>query len=159
MREIWTSSFFERPASRCATMKFSVMYPGKYAGSSELIVTHRHLSSIVLIAAALVLSRLATEKKGLSGLVETLPTYYTIKSKARLPTDFKKRLAKFEKNDAGRLLGPSRVDSRDGLRFDYDRGWLQIRSSNTEPIFRLIVETDDAALSQALSRKVMGHFK
>jgi phosphomannomutase len=51
------------------------------------------------------------------------------------------------------------VDRRDGLRFDFDRGWLQIRSSNTEPIFRLIVETDDAKLSRSLSKEVIGHFK
>ena len=112
-----------------------------------------------LIAAALVLSRLANQKVTLSGLVETLPTYYTIKSKAKLPIDFKERLSKFEKNIANRLLGRSKLDRRDGMRFDFDRGWLQIRSSNTEPIFRLIVETDDAELSRTLSQSVIGLFK
>ena len=128
-------------------------------GNGGVIYPSFHAGRDALIAAALVLSRLATEKKGLSGLVETLPTYYTIKSKARLPIDFKQRLSRFEKRIASGLIGRSRLDRRDGLRFDFDRGWLQIRSSNTEPIFRLIVETDDAKLSQALSKKVIGLFK
>ncbi|MCK4461301.1 MAG: phosphoglucosamine mutase, partial [candidate division Zixibacteria bacterium] len=128
-------------------------------GNGGVIYPSFHAGRDALIAAALVLSRLATEKKGLSGLVETLPTYYTIKSKARLPIDFKQRLSRFEKRIASGLIGQSRLDRRDGLRFDFDRGWLQIRSSNTEPIFRLMVETDDLTLSRTLSKQVIGHFK
>ncbi|MDH3890315.1 MAG: phosphoglucosamine mutase [candidate division Zixibacteria bacterium] len=128
-------------------------------GNGGVIFPSFHAGRDALIAAALVLSRLAEQKITLSGLVETLPTYYTIKSKAKLPIDFKQRLSRFEKNTASRLLGRSRLDRRDGLRFDFDRGWLQIRSSNTEPIFRLIVETDEAELSRSLSRSVIGLFK
>jgi len=128
-------------------------------GNGGVIYPRFHAGRDALIAAALVLSHLAATKMDLSDLVETLPIYYTIKSKARLPGDFKERLSRFEKNLAGRSIGRSRLDRRDGLRFDFGRGWLQIRSSNTEPIFRLIVETDDASLSRALSKEVMGCFK
>lgn len=128
-------------------------------GNGGVIFPGFHAGRDALIAAALVLSRLANQKITLSGLVETLPTYYTIKSKARIPIDFRERLSRFEQNIANRLLGRSRLDRRDGMRFDFDRGWIQIRSSNTEPIFRLIVETDDAELSRSLSRSVIGLFK
>ncbi len=128
-------------------------------GNGGVIFPGFHAGRDALIAAALVLSRLALQKITLSALVETLPTYYTIKSKARLPKDFKQRLSRFEKNLANRLIGRSRIDRRDGLRFDFDRGWLQIRSSNTEPIFRLIVETDDPSFSRLLSQSVIGLFK
>jgi len=128
-------------------------------GNGGVIYPSFHAGRDALVAAALVLSHLATAKMDFSGLVETLPIYYTIKSKARLPGDFQVRLSRFEKNLASRLIGRARLDRRDGLRFDFDRGWLQIRSSNTEPIFRLIVETDDASLSRALSKEVMGCFK
>lgn len=128
-------------------------------GNGGVIFPGFHAGRDALIAAALVLSRLAGQKISLSGLVETLPTYYTIKSKARIPIDFRERLSRFEQNIANRLLGRSRLDRRDGMRFDFDRGWLQIRSSNTEPILRLIVETDDAELSRSLSRSVIGLFK
>jgi phosphomannomutase len=128
-------------------------------GNGGVIFPGFHAGRDALIAAALVLSRLACLKISLSGLVETLPTYYTIKSKARIPIDFRERLSRFEQNIANRLLGRSRLDRRDGMRFDFDRGWLQIRSSNTEPVFRLVVETDDAELSRSLSRSVIRLFK
>ena len=123
-----------------------VIYPGFHAGRDALI------------AAALVLSALAEEKTSLSGLVGTLPKYYNIKSKALLPDDFTRRLKRFEKR-AEKLLGRTTVDRRDGLRFDFNKGWLQIRLSNTEPIFRLIVETSDNALTNRLLKDVMSYFK
>ncbi len=123
-----------------------VIYPAFHAGRDSLI------------AAALALSLLAEEKCTLSQLVETLPTYYTIKSKAKLPGNFAGKLRKLEKETKG-LLGKTSVDRRDGLRFDFDRGWVQVRSSNTEPIFRLIVETDDPNLTRRLTQQVMKIFK
>ena len=33
----------------------------------------------------------------------------------------------------------------DGIRLEYDEGWVNIRKSNTEPYLRLIVESDTAA--------------
>ncbi|MBU8933300.1 MAG: phosphoglucosamine mutase [candidate division Zixibacteria bacterium] len=127
-------------------------------GNGGVIYPSFHAGRDALIGAALVLSCLAEEKMSLSGLVETLPTYFTIKSKASFPADFKTRLAKFEKG-AAELLGSCRVDRRDGLRFDFTEGWAQVRSSNTEPIFRLIVETDDTKLTARLTRQILRYFK
>ncbi len=127
-------------------------------GNGGVIYPSFHAGRDALIAAALVLTSLAAAKTKLSGLVATLPKYYNIKTKARLGSGFSKRLQQFEKK-APELLGKTRIDRRDGLRFDFKQGWLQIRSSNTEPIFRLIVETEDARLTKDLSRRVMRFFK
>jgi phosphomannomutase len=123
-----------------------VIYPGFHAGRDSLI------------AAALVLSALASASDSLSSLVETFGRYYTKKAKGDMPSDFDKRLARFEKG-APKLLGQAKVDRRDGLRFDFDEGWLQIRGSNTEPIFRLVVETRSERLTARLSRAAMKYFK
>ncbi|MEA3296337.1 MAG: phosphoglucosamine mutase, partial [candidate division Zixibacteria bacterium] len=122
-----------------------VIYPAFHAGRDSLI------------AAALTLSCLISEQTTLSRLVETFPKYHNVKLKARLPNNFVTRLKTLEK-EAKNLLGRARINRQDGLRFDFERGWLQIRTSNTEPIFRLIVETDDQKLTRSLSRKVMRHF-
>lgn len=127
-------------------------------GNGGVIYPSFHAGRDSLIAAALALSCLATEKSGLSGLAKSLPKYYNIKLKAQLETDFATRLKRFEK-EAQSLLGRIRIDRRDGLRFNFKRGWLQIRSSNTEPIFRLIVETNDAKLTRELAGKAMDFFK
>jgi phosphomannomutase len=54
---------------------------------------------------------------------------------------------------AGRIqaaYGQVKVDRRDGLRFDLADGWIQIRKSNTEPIYRLIAEAKTEKLAQEL---------
>lgn len=127
-------------------------------GNGGVIYPTSHAGRDSLVGAALVLACLAEESMTLSELVETLPKYYTIKAKAELPSDFSARLKRFSK-EAANLLGKHKVDKRDGLRFDFEHGWVQIRSSNTEPIFRLIVETDSDQLTRQLSHDVMAHFK
>ena len=36
----------------------------------------------------------------------------------------------------------ARADSTDGLRLDFDDGWIHARASNTEPILRIIAQAD-----------------
>ncbi len=127
-------------------------------GNGGVIFPKCHVGRDSLVAAGLVLGCLARDKKSLSSLVETFPAYYTIKAKALLPSGFKEKLQRFEQT-AENLLGKIAVDRRDGLRFDFRNGWLQLRSSNTEPIFRLIVETTDSDLTRALQSKVMKLFR
>jgi len=49
---------------------------------------------------------------------------------------------------------PSATSSRlDGLRLDWDGGWLLIRGSNTEPIVRLVAEANDqSSVDDAIAR-------
>jgi len=126
-------------------------------GNGGVIFPAFHAGRDALIAAALVLSHLANSKKSLSGLVATFPIYYNIKTKGQLKNNFASKLKQFNQKANG-LLGKCRVDRRDGLRFDFERGWLQIRSSNTEPIYRLIVETDSKSLTNNLSKEVKRFF-
>jgi phosphomannomutase len=127
-------------------------------GNGGVIYPTFHAGRDSLIAAALVLSCLATEKLTLSELVATFTEYFTIKSKAALPDDFPGKLEQFEAK-AVEILGKTKVDRKDGLRFDFAEGWLQLRSSNTEPIYRLIVETRSRKLSNDLYETVRKHFR
>jgi phosphomannomutase len=127
-------------------------------GNGGVIYPDFHAGRDSLIAAVLTLSCLARERRSLSELAGTFPRYFFIKSKAPLPDDFSGRLKRFEK-DAGRLLGKVKVDRRDGLRFDFAGGWLLLRKSNTEPIYRLVVETAEREKSRRLQATVAGYFK
>ena len=127
-------------------------------GNGGVIYPEFHAGRDSLISAALVLSALAETGLSLSELVGTFPRYYNIKGKTALPDDFEQRLRQFEKLADG-LVGKTRIDRRDGLRFDFKDGWFQLRKSNTEPIFRLIVETSSKTLTQNLYRKVTGFFR
>jgi len=126
-------------------------------GNGGVIYPTFHAGRDALVGTALVLSCLAEENRSLSELVGTFPRYCIIKSKATLPEDFKQRLERFA-GEAGKLLGKTKADNRDGMRFDFAEGWVQIRSSNTEPIYRLIVETTSRKLTASLHDKIISFF-
>ena len=44
---------------------------------------------------------------------------------------------------AKKAFAEARLDTTDGCRFDFDDGWLHLRTSNTEPVMRAIVEAKD----------------
>ena len=129
-------------------------------GNGGVIFPSFHAGRDSLIAAALTLTVLAEKKIPLSELVETFPIYYNIKDKETLRdrSKFQKQLKLLE-NDAFTLMGKVKIDRRDGLRFDFKEGWVQLRTSNTEPIFRLIIETNDQKLTRSLTDKVKKYFK
>lgn len=127
-------------------------------GNGGVIYPTFHAGRDSLVAAALVLSAVARAKVSLRELVDSFGHYYTVKAKAPMPDDFARRLEKLEKN-AEAIMGKASIDRQDGLRFDFDGGWLQVRSSNTEPIFRLIVETADQRRTDDLYKKVFKYFR
>ena len=92
------------------------------------------------IGMAMVLGLMAREGKPLSQLVAELPRYAMRKTKFALPRE---RLpAAF---DAIQKLWPdARRDTTDGLRLDGPDWWLHVRSSNTEPVVRVIAESPNA---------------
>lgn len=45
------------------------------------------------------------------------------------------------------------IDDRDGVRIDLENSWLHIRSSNTEPILRIIAESDSSKNLNSLLEK------
>jgi len=101
------------------------------------------------VGMALVLEAMAETGKPLSQLADELPQYAIHKTKVELPA---------EQLDAAvlaveREFEGATVDRRDGLRLDFDAGWLLIRPSNTEPIVRMIAEAATAEAAAALCER------
>ena len=122
-------------------------------GNGGVIFPAFHAGRDALVGGAIIAALLAESRMSLSGLVGTLPIYYNIKTKATLPAGFDKKLRCVEKWAAGNFTR-LKIDRRDGLRFDFSEGWFQIRKSNTEPIFRLIVETSGMKLSREVKNEI-----
>ena len=91
---------------------------------------------------AKILEILAKEKKPLSELVAELPVYYSEKMKTHCDDDQKEevmnKIAKEIKDTTDFEL-----DTTDGVKILKEDGWLIIRPSGTEPIFRCFAETDN----------------
>ena len=54
----------------------------------------------------------------------------------------------------GAAYAEARADRRDGLRLDWPDRWAHVRSSNTEPIVRVIAEAADPGMARALADEV-----
>ncbi|MCK4972530.1 MAG: phosphoglucosamine mutase [Candidatus Heimdallarchaeota archaeon] len=89
------------------------------------------------MAAALMANILAETEKTFSDLVLELPKYIQKKDKLPCPNELKKRVM-----DNIVATIPETVEhiDMDGVKLIYDEGWILIRPSGTEPIFRIFVE-------------------
>ncbi len=94
-----------------------------------------------LVAMAFALQLLAQTGKTVSRLVGEMPRYSMTKYK--FPAD--KAKVKLILDAVKKLFPDAKLDSSDGYRFDFPDAWIHIRSSNTEPIVRVIAEAKDKA--------------
>jgi phosphomannomutase len=94
-----------------------------------------------LVAMAFTLQLLAQTGKTVSQLVGEIHRYCMTKYK--FPAD--KAKVKLILDAVKKLFPDAKIDSSDGFRFDFPDAWIHIRSSNTEPIVRIIAEAKDKA--------------
>jgi phosphomannomutase len=107
------------------------------------------------VAMALVLDLLASSERPLSRWVDTLPRLVMIKEQYPLGpgcTGPKETAALWER--IAQAYPEARSDRRDGLRLDWDDRWVHVRSSNTEPIVRVIAEAPEAGIARNLADQV-----
>lgn len=84
----------------------------------------------------------------LDDLISKMPRYHSLKLTVRCPDEKKgpvaERIARIAEGD---------VDTTDGVRIDYDDGWVLIRASGTEPKFRIYSESSDEGLMRERSER------
>ncbi len=103
-----------------------------------------------LVGIALVLQLMAETGKSISELVGEIGRYYMTKDK--FPAD--KSQAQQILDSAKGAFADAGLNTADGCRFDFDDGWLHLRTSNTEPVMRVIVEAKDRSTAQKYIDKV-----
>jgi phosphomannomutase/phosphoglucomutase len=100
------------------------------------------------MAVAKMLEIIASRGK-LSELNDRIPAYCQCKKKTGCPDEKKARvLREIEKDSKG-----MKVDTTDGVKILLDDGWVIIRPSGTEPIFRVFSEAKSAARAEGLAEK------
>jgi phosphomannomutase len=110
-----------------------VMYPALHAGRDAPV------------AAALLLTLLARDGRGVSELVAAAPRYAIVKAKVARGPALEPVYAALR-----RRFADAQGDTQDGLRLAWRDRWLHVRPSNTEPIIRLIAEAPSGAGAQEL---------
>jgi phosphomannomutase/phosphoglucomutase len=100
---------------------------------------------------AKLLEILAREQRPISELVAEIPHYDMYKMKISCPNDKKEQVMNTlaeEMKDAKDVL---RIDRTDGVKLFLRNGWVLMRPSGTEPIFRIYVETKNKQETEQLA--------
>lgn len=115
-------------------------------GSGGVIYPALHYGRDAMVGIAFVLQYLADSNKKLSEVKKELPQYFIVKKKIKLknilPDEVIRKLA-FK-------YSTEKINTEDGLRIDFNDHWVHFRKSNTEPIIRVIVESNSEANSTKL---------
>ena len=111
----------------------------------------QHYGRDALVGVALFLSLLAHKGKKVSELKAEYPPYEISKNKIELKPgmDVDAILAAVKKQFEG-----EEITDIDGVKIDFEDGWVHLRKSNTEPIIRIYSEAKDAAEADRLAEKV-----
>lgn len=122
-------------------------------GNGGVINPDLHPGRDALVGAAMALQLLAEKNQNASAYRDTLPHYEMSKQKlelAALGVDADELLDKVA--SAFIDLKPNRVD---GVKIDFDEGWVHFRKSNTEPIVRVYSEANSKEKAEELAEKVI----
>ena len=106
-------------------------------GNGGIIYPDLHYGRDSLLGVALFLTHLAKENKTVSELRATYPSYFMGKKKIELTPeiDVDALLTKMEKEYQN-----EEISTIDGVKIDFEKNWVHLRKSNTEPIIRIYTE-------------------
>jgi phosphomannomutase len=121
-------------------------------GNGGVILPDLHYGRDALVGIALFLSYLAESGKHISTLRKTLPDYQMSKTKIeRDPAiDLEKIFSALREKYRNEQL-----NSEDGLKIDFESGWVHLRPSNTEPIIRVYAESSSIVVAENLTKKII----
>ena len=106
-------------------------------GSGGVILPAVHLGRDAMVGIGLVLQALASAKVPLSVYKSTLPKYEIAKGKIPIqPGSADRAISAL----AEEFKQTAKINTEDGMRFDFEDHWIHLRKSNTEPIMRVIAE-------------------
>ena len=121
-------------------------------GNGGIIVPDLHYGRDALAGIALFLSHLAETGLSMSALRASYPNYFMVKDKIALtkevdlPGILEKIHDKYKTEECNTI---------DGLKIDFEQGWVHLRKSNTEPIIRIYSES----VSEAAAEKLVEQLK
>jgi phosphomannomutase len=114
-------------------------------GNGGVILPESHIGRDALVGVGLTLQHLTDFGGSVSELKASLPQYFITKGKVALgnlnAVDTLKRIQN-EHSTKGS------VSTIDGLKIAYDDSWVHLRSSNTEPILRIIAEAREKKIDR-----------
>lgn len=125
-------------------------------GNGGIIVPEMHYGRDALIGIALFLTHLANSGKSIKALRNTYPSYFISKNKIALSEDINLDSI-FEKIKDKYKNQP--INTEDGVKIEFDKDWVHLRPSNTEPIIRIYAESTSETTSNNIAKRIMEDIK
>lgn len=125
-------------------------------GNGGIIVPEMHYGRDALIGIALFLTHLAKSDKSIKALRNTYPSYFISKNKISLSEDIDLNSV-FEKIKDKYKNQP--INTEDGVKIEFDKDWVHLRPSNTEPIIRIYAESGSETTSENIAKRIMEDIK
>lgn len=125
-------------------------------GNGGVIYPESHYGRDALVGIALFLTHLAISRQSVSVLRATYPAYYISKNKITLTPemDIDSLLIEVEKRYENQPH-----TTIDGLKIEFDKQWVHLRKSNTEPIIRIYSESSSETGAEYLAQKIISDIK
>ena len=121
-------------------------------GNGGVIYPELHYGRDALVGIALFLTHLAKTGKSCTQLRNHYPNYFISKNKIQLDEnmDLDKVLDKVKQK-----YKQYPINTEDGIRIDFEKDWIHLRRSNTEPIIRIYSESQSQTTAQNLAEKMI----
>ena len=125
-------------------------------GNGGIIYPELHYGRDALVGIALFLTHLAKFGKSCSQLRASFPSYHISKNKIELTPDIDvdgilEAIQERYKNQP--------INTIDGVKVEFDKEWVHLRKSNTEPIIRIYSESDSESKAEHLAQKMISDIK
>ena len=125
-------------------------------GNGGVIYPESHYGRDALVGIALFLTHLAKSGKDILALRRSYPNYFISKNKIDLTPEL----------DIDALLDQVQekyksqpISTIDGVKIEFDKQWVHLRRSNTEPIIRIYAESATLAEADQLANQIIQDIK
>ena len=125
-------------------------------GNGGIILPELHYGRDALVGIAIFLTHLAKFGKPVSVLRSSYPSYYISKNKIELTPEINvdkvlEQVKQKYKNQP--------INTVDGVKIEFDKEWVHLRKSNTEPIIRIYSESQTQSTAESLAKKIISDIK
>ncbi|WP_422361070.1 phosphoglucosamine mutase [Reichenbachiella sp.] len=125
-------------------------------GNGGVIFPELHYGRDALVGIALFLTHLAKFGKSASLLRAMYPNYHISKNKIDLTPEIDVDMVLEEVKNK---YAKQPINTEDGVKIEFDKEWVHLRKSNTEPIIRIYAESDSRNTADAMAKKLIMDIK
>lgn len=125
-------------------------------GNGGVILPELHYGRDALVGIAIFLTHLARSGNSVSVMRRSFPNYYISKNKIELTPNINvDKVLESVKSKYSKQP----VNTVDGVKIEFDKEWVHLRKSNTEPIIRIYSESTSLATANTLAQKIISDIK